>query len=164
PEPMMPQLKPLAARVVATSSHVGLATDGDADRLGVVDETGRFLNTLQVLPLLLLHVYRNKGWRGSVVRTFSQSQIIPRIAEKLGLVCHERPIGFKNIGELMLTEEVLIGGEESGGVGLSRHLPERDGIFVNLMILDMLAASGKSLTQLVQEMWKEFGEFHFDRR
>jgi phosphomannomutase len=164
PEPMMPQLEPLAARVVQTGSHVGLATDGDADRLGVVDETGRFMNTLQVLPLLLLHAYRSKGWRGSVVRTYSQSQIVPRIAEGLGIPCHERPIGFKNIAELMLTEEVLIGGEESGGVGLSRHLPERDGIFNNLLVLDLLATSGKSLTELVQEMWKEFGEYHFDRR
>jgi phosphomannomutase len=164
PEPMMPQLEPLAARVVETKSDVGLATDGDADRLGVVDETGRFLNTLQVLPLLLLHAYRNKGWRGSVVRTFSQSQIVPRIAERLGLVCHERPIGFKNIGELMLTEEVLIGGEESGGVGLSRHLPERDGTFINLLFLDLLATSRKTCTQLLQDMWAEFGEFHFDRR
>lgn len=164
PEPMMPQLEPLAARVVETRSDVGLATDGDADRLGVVDENGNFLNTLQVLPLLLLHVYRNKGWRGSVVRTFSQSQIVPRMAQRLGLVCHERPIGFKNIGELMLTEEVLIGGEESGGVGLSRHLPERDGIFINLLFLDLLATSGKTCTQLLQEMWSEFGEFHFDRR
>jgi phosphomannomutase len=164
PEPMMPQLEPLAARVVETKSDVGLATDGDADRIGVVDETGRFLNTLQVLPLLLLHAYRNKGWRGSVVRTFSQSQIVPRIAERLGLVCHERPIGFKNIGELMLTEEVLIGGEESGGVGLSRHLPERDGTFINLLFLDLLATSRKTCTQLLQDMWAEFGEFHFDRR
>jgi phosphomannomutase len=164
PEPMMPQLEPLAARVVETKSNVGLATDGDADRLGVVDETGRFLNTLQVLPLLLLHARRNKGWRGSVVRTVSQSQIIPRIAERLGLVCHERPIGFKNIGEIMLSEEVLIGGEESGGVGLSRHLPERDGTFVNLLFLDMLATSGKTCTQLIEDMWREFGEFHFDRR
>lgn len=164
PEPMMPQLQPLCDRVVQTKSHVGLATDGDADRLGVVDETGRFMNTLQILPLLILHAYRSKGWRGSVVRTYSQSQIIPRIAESLGLICHERPIGFKNIAELMLTEEVLIGGEESGGVGLSRHLPERDGIFNNLLILDLLATSGKTLTELLHDMWREFGEFHFDRR
>ena len=164
PEPMMPQLQPLCDRVVQTKSHVGLATDGDADRLGVVDETGRFMNSLQVLPLLILHAYRTKGWRGSVVRTYSQSQIVPRIAESLGLTCHETPIGFKNIAELMLTEEVLIGGEESGGVGLSRHLLERDGIFNNLLILDLLATSGKTLTQLLQDMWREFGEFHFDRR
>ena len=164
PEPMMPQLQPLAERVVQTHSHVGVATDGDADRLGVVDETGRFLNTLQVLPLLLLHTYRTKGWRGAVVYTYSQSQIVPKIASSLGLTSYERPIGFKNIAELMLTEEILIGGEESGGVGLSRHLPERDGIFVNLLILDLLASSRKSLTRLVQEMWAEFGEFHFGRR
>lgn len=164
PEPMMPQLEPLCARVVQTKSHVGLATDGDADRLGIVDETGRFMNTLQILPLLLLHAYRTKGWRGSVVRTYSQSQIVPRIAQSLGMICHERPIGFKNIAELMLTEDVLIGGEESGGVGLSRHLPERDGIFNNLLVLELLATSGKTLTQLVEDMWREFGEFHFDRR
>jgi phosphomannomutase len=164
PEPMMPQLEPLSDRVVQTRSQVGLATDGDADRLGVVNETGGFVNTLQILPLLLLHVYRSKGWRGSVARTYAQSQIVPRIADSLGLISHERPIGFKNIGEIMLREEVLIGGEESGGVGLSRHLPERDGIFNNLLVLDLLATSGKTLTQLVQDMWREFGEFHFERR
>jgi phosphomannomutase len=164
PEPMMPQLAPLAARVVETRSHVGLANDGDADRLGVVDEEGRFLSTLQVLPLLLLHAYRNKGWRGAVVRTFSQSLIVPKIATSLGIPSYERPIGFKNIAELMLQEDVLIGGEESGGIGVSRHLPERDGIFLNLFVLDMLAATGNTPAELVREMWREFGEFHFDRR
>jgi phosphomannomutase len=164
PEPMMPQLEPLGRRVVETRSHVGLATDGDADRLGIVDETGKYVNTLQTLSLLLLHAYRNKGWRGEVARTYSQSLLIPRIASSLGLALHECPIGFKNIGELMLDREILIGGEESGGVGLSRHLPERDGIFVNLLMLDLLATSGKTCTELIQDMWKEFGEFHYDRR
>jgi len=164
PEPMMPQLEPLAAEVRKTSSHVGLATDGDADRLGIVDETGEYVNTLQTLSLLLLHVYRNKGWRGAVARTYSQSLLIPRIAAKFDLQLYERPIGFKNIGELMLENEILIGGEESGGIGLSRHLPERDGIFINLLFLDLLAASGKTPAELIRDMWKEFGEFHFDRR
>jgi phosphomannomutase len=164
PEPMMPQLEPLGEAIRKTGSHVGLATDGDADRLGIVDENGQYLNTLQTLSLLLLHVYRNKGWRGAVARTYSQSLLIPRIASKFGLQLFERPIGFKNIGELMLDHDILIGGEESGGIGLSRHLPERDGIFINLLFLDLLATSGKSCTQLVREMWDEFGEFHFDRR
>jgi phosphomannomutase len=164
PEPMMPQLQPLADVVTKTGSHVGLATDGDADRLGIVDEKGEYVNTLQTLSLLLLHVYRNKGWRGAVARTFSQSLLIPRIAQKLGLQLYECPIGFKNIGEMMLQTEILIGGEESGGIGLSRHLPERDGIFINLLFLDLLAASGKSCTQLIRDMWDEFGEFHYDRR
>src|SRR5437762_10472490 len=160
---MMPQLEPLAGMVRQSGSDIGLATDGDADRLGIVDETGRYVNTLQTLSLLLLHVYRNKGWRGSVARTYSQSLMIPRIAAKFGLELYERPIGFKNIGELMLEKEVLIGGEESGGIGLSRHLPERDGIFINLLFLDLLAASGKSCTELIRDMWEEFGEFHYDR-
>ena len=164
PEPMMPQLESLGEVVRKSGSHVGLATDGDADRLGIVDENGHYLNTLQTLSLLLLHVYRNKGWRGAVARTYSQSLLIPRIAEKFGLRLYECPIGFKNIGELMLENEILIGGEESGGIGLSRHLPERDGIFVNLLFLDLLAASGKTCTELVRDLWKEFGEFHYDRR
>jgi phosphomannomutase len=164
PEPMMPQLEPLGEAVRQTRSDVGLATDGDADRLGIVDENGEYVNTLQTLSLLLLHIYRNKGWRGAVARTYSQSLLVPRIASKFGLQLFERPIGFKNIGELMLEHEILIGGEESGGIGLSRHLPERDGIFINLLFLDLLAASGKSCTELIHDMWREFGEFHYDRR
>jgi phosphomannomutase len=164
PEPMMPQLEPLGEAVRKSGSDVGLATDGDADRLGIVDETGQYVNTLQTLSLLLLHTYRNKGWRGAVARTYSQSLLIPRITSKFGLQLYECPIGFKNIGELMLENEILIGGEESGGIGLSRHLPERDGIFINLLFLDLLAASGKSCTQLIREMWNEFGEFHYGRR
>jgi phosphomannomutase len=164
PEPMMPQLEPLSEAVRKSGADVGLATDGDADRFGIVDETGQYLNTLQTLPLLLLHTFRNRGWRGAVARTYSQSLLIPRIAAKFGLQLYERPIGFKNIGELMLEHEILIGGEESGGIGLSRHLPERDGIFISLLFLDLLAASGKSCMQLIREMWNEFGEFHYDRR
>src|SRR2546426_9308991 len=164
PEPMMPQLEPLGEAVRKSGADVGLATDGDADRLGIVDETGQYVNTLQTLSLLLLHIYRNKGWRGAVARTYSQSLIIPRIGSKFGLELFELPIGFKNIGELMLENEILIGGEESGGIGLSRHLPERDGIFINLLFLDMLAASGKTCTELIHDMWEEFGEFHYDRR
>jgi phosphomannomutase len=164
PEPMMPQLEPLGEAVRKAGASVGLATDGDADRLGIVDEAGRYINTLQTLSLLLLHAYRNRGWRGAVARTYSQSLLIPRIAAKLGIEAYERPIGFKNIGELMLENEILIGGEESGGIGLSRHLPERDGIFINLLFLDLLATTGKTCTQLIREMWDEFGEFHYDRR
>jgi phosphomannomutase len=164
PEPMMPQLEPLCEAVRKSGADVGLATDGDADRLGIVDETGHYLNTLQTLSLLLIHTYRNRGWRGAVARTYSQSLLVPRIASKFGLELYERPIGFKNIGELMLEKEILIGGEESGGIGLSRHLPERDGIFINLLFLDLLAVTGKTCTQLIREMWDEFGEFHYDRR
>jgi phosphomannomutase len=164
PEPIMSALAPLSRAVLRRSADVGLATDGDADRLGVVGEDGVFVSTLQVLPLLLLHAYRNRGWRGSVVHTFSQSQLVGRIARSLGLRVHETPIGFKHIAEIMLREDVLIGGEESGGIGLSRHLPERDGLFLHLMLLDLLATTGRSVTELIQDMWAEFGEFHYDRR
>jgi phosphomannomutase len=163
PEPMMPQLQPLVDRVRSTGADIGLATDGDADRVGAVDEEGNFISTLRSLPLLLLHAYRNRGWRGAVARTYSQSQLVDRIASSLGLKLYERPIGFKNIAEIMLREELLIGGEESGGIGLSRHMPERDGIFINLLTLDLLAASGKTCGALVREMWREFGEFRQDR-
>ena len=175
----MPQLESLGEVVRKSGSHVGLATDGDADRLGIVDEHGGYLNTLQTLSLLLLHVYRNKGWRGAVARTYSQSLLIPRIAEKFGLRLYECPIGFKYIADLMMEREIVIGGEESGGIGYSRYLPERDGILNSLLLanvmaeeqkplgelfLDLLAASGKTCTELVRDLWKEFGEFHYDRR
>ena len=164
PEPMMPQLEPLRDAVLDSGSAVGLATDGDADRLGIIDENGAFVSTLQVLPLLLLHLYRNRGWRGAVAHTFSQSRLVGRIAAALDLEVFETPIGFKNIAELMLEREILLGGEESGGVGLSRHLPERDGLLVNLMMLDLLAWEGKPLSVLIGDMWAEFGEYHYDRR
>ncbi len=145
PEPMMPQLEPLAARVVATKSDVGLATDGDADRLGVVDETGRFLNTLQVLPLLLASRLSQQGLAGLCRTNFFPKPDRAADRGETRARVPRTPIGFKNIGELMLTEEVLIGGEESGGVGLSRHLPERDGTFVNLLFLDLLATIREDL-------------------
>ena len=99
-----------------------------------------------------------------MARTVSQSLLVPRIAMSLGLELFETPVGFKNIAELMLDREILIGGEESGGIGLSRHLPERDGIFINLLLLDLLATSEKSCRTLIREMWREFGEFHYARR
>ncbi len=164
PEPMMPQLEPLRDAVHESGSAVGLATDGDADRLGIIDETGAFVPTLQVLPLLLLHLYRNRGWRGAVAHTFSQSRLVGRIAAALDLEVFETPIGFKNIAELMLEREILIGGEESGGVGVSRHLPERDGLLVNLLMLDLLAWEQRPLSLLIRDMWTEFGEYHYNRR
>lgn len=164
PEPMLPQLDPLVSAVRASGSDIGLATDGDADRLGVVAEDGRFVSTLEVLPLLLIHLRRRRRWDGAVAHTFSQSRLVGLIAGAFGLEVFETPIGFKNIAELMLERTILIGGEESGGIGVSRHLPERDGIAVHLLLLDLLAETGKPLGQLIREMWEEFGEFHYARR
>jgi phosphomannomutase len=164
PEPMEENLGALKDAILGHQADIGLATDGDADRLGVMDALGNYVNTHQILALLILHLVRNRGWTGKVVKTFSQSILIERICRKLGLEFHVVPIGFKNIADLMLREDILIGGEESGGVGTKNHIPERDGILVNLLMLEAVAQSGKSLRQMVLEMWQEFGEFHFERR
>jgi phosphomannomutase len=163
PEPMEENLGALRTAILENHADIGLATDGDADRLGVMDALGNYVNTHQILALLTLHLVRERGWKGKVVKTFSQSVIIERICQRLGLEYYVVPIGFKNIADLMLKEDILIGGEESGGVGIKNHIPERDGILINLLMLEAVAQSGKSLRQMVLEMWKEFGEFHFER-
>ena len=164
PEPMEENLGALRTAILNAKAGIGLATDGDADRLGAMDGEGNYVNTHQILALLILHLVRQRGWKGKVVRTVSQSVMIDRICQKLGLPCAIVPIGFKNIADLMLQEDILIGGEESGGVGIKNHIPERDGILINLLLLEAFAHSGLSLRQGIQELWKEFGEFHFRRR
>jgi len=164
PEPMEENLGALREAILEHQADIGLATDGDADRLGVMDASGCYVNTHQILALLILHLVRNRRWTGKVVKTFSQSILIERICGKLGLEFHIVPIGFKNIADLMLREDILIGGEESGGVGTKNHIPERDGILVNLLMLEAVAQGGRSLHQMILDMWEEFGEFHFERR
>lgn len=164
PEPMEENLSALRTAILSAKAGIGLATDGDADRLGAMDGEGNYVNTHQILALLILHLVRQRGWNGKVVRTVSQSVMIDRICQKLGLPCAIVPIGFKNIADLMLQEDILIGGEESGGVGIKNHIPERDGILVSLMLLEAFVYSGQSLRQGIERLWSEFGEFHFRRR
>jgi len=164
PEPMEENLGALRDAIRNQQADIGLATDGDADRLGVMDGQGNYVNTHQILALLTLHLARRRGWTGKVVKTVSQSVIIERICQKLRLACETVPIGFKNIADLMLRDDILIGGEESGGVGMKGHIPERDGILINLLMLEAVAHSGRSLIEMVQSLWEEFGEFHFQRR
>ncbi|MFL6255729.1 MAG: phosphoglucomutase/phosphomannomutase family protein [Pyrinomonadaceae bacterium] len=164
PEPIDLNLQPLKQRVRERGALVGLATDGDADRVGAVNELGETMTMHEVVPLILLHLARVRGLRGGVVRTFSQSVLLKRIAAALGLQLHETPIGFKYIADLMLREEILIGAEESGGIGVRGHIPERDGILNSLLFLETVAASGRTPTELVREMHREFGEFYFGRR
>ena len=161
---MEENLGALRTAILTAKAGIGLATDGDADRLGAMDGEGNYVNTHQILALLILYLVRQRGWKGKVVRTVSQSVMIDRICQKLGLPCVVVPIGFKNIADLMLQEDILIGGEESGGVGVKNHIPERDGILISLLLLEAFAHSGRSLRQGIQELWKEFGEFHFRRR
>ena len=164
PEPIDRNLAPLKESVKFSRALVGLATDGDADRVGAVNELGETMTMHEVVPLVLLHLARVRGQSGGIVRTFSQSVLLKRIAAAHNLTLHETPIGFKYIADLMLREDILIGAEESGGIGVRGHLPERDGILNSLLFLEAVAASGRTPTELVREMHREFGEFYFGRR
>ena len=164
PEPIDQNLLPLRERVREAGALVGLATDGDADRVGAVNERGETMTMHEVVPLVLLHLVRRRGMTGGVVRTFSQSVLTKRIAAAHNLKLHETPIGFKYVADLMLREDILIGAEESGGVGVKGHIPERDGILNSLLLLETIVAAGKSPSELVREMHREFGEFYFGRR
>ncbi|MBL8206877.1 MAG: phosphoglucomutase/phosphomannomutase family protein [Blastocatellia bacterium] len=166
PEPMPQHLGALSQAIRERGALIGLATDGDADRVGAMDENGNYINTHQILAMMLLHLVRHKGLKGSVVRTFSQSVIVRRMAESFGFRLFETPIGFKHIGAIMLdpANDFLIGGEESGGIGTSIHIPERDGVFNCLLLLEAVLQFGLKPSELVRAIWNEFGEFHFERR
>ncbi|HEY0079069.1 MAG TPA: phosphoglucomutase/phosphomannomutase family protein [Pyrinomonadaceae bacterium] len=164
PEPIDRNLAPLKARVSETGALLGLATDGDADRVGAVNEAGETMTMHEVVPLILLHLARRRGMTGGVVRTFSQSVLLKRIAAAHSLTLYETPIGFKYIADLMLREKILLGAEESGGIGVQGHIPERDGILNSLLLLEAVVASGQTPTEMVKEMHREFGEFYFGRR
>ncbi|HJR07296.1 MAG TPA: phosphoglucomutase/phosphomannomutase family protein [Pyrinomonadaceae bacterium] len=164
PEPIDRNLAPLRVRVRETQALVGLATDGDADRVGAVNELGETMTMHEVVPVVLLHLARRRGMTGGVVRTFSQSVLTKRIAAAHKLKLHETPIGFKYVADLMLREDILLGAEESGGVGVKGHIPERDGILNSLIFLEAIVAAGKTPSELVKEMHREFGEFYFGRR
>ncbi|HSE33951.1 MAG TPA: phosphoglucomutase/phosphomannomutase family protein [Pyrinomonadaceae bacterium] len=164
PEPIDQNLAALKKRVVETNAIVGLATDGDADRVGAVDENGRTLTMHDVVPMLLLHLSRQRNMSGAVAVTVSQSVLTKRIANAFGLKVHETPIGFKYIADLMLKENILLGAEESGGIGVTGHIPERDGVLNSLLFLEAIIAAGKTPSELLRDLHREFGEFYFGRK
>ena len=164
PEPIDSNLGALKQRVVETNALLGLATDGDADRVGAVNELGETMTMHDVVPIVLLHLARNRNMSGGVVRTFSQSVLLKRVAAAHGLKLYETAIGFKYIADLMLKDDILIGAEESGGIGVKNHIPERDGILNSLLFLEAVATTGKPPSQMLRELHQEFGEFHFGRR
>jgi phosphomannomutase len=164
PEPIDRNLGLLKERVRESGASLGLATDGDADRVGAVNELGETMTMHEVVPLLLLHLARERGMSGGVVRTFSQSVLAKRIAAAHNLRLYETPIGFKHIAELMLNENILIGAEESGGIGVQGHIPERDGILNSLLLLEAVITAARPPSEMVRELHREFGEFYFRRR
>jgi phosphomannomutase len=163
PEPTEENLEELSSMVKSGAFRAGLALDGDADRIGAIDETGAFFSSHMIFTVLLRHLYERKGLRGGVVKTVSTTRMIDIVAEKYGLKLFETPIGFKHICELMLENDILMGGEESGGLGVKGHIPERDGILMALLLLEAMAMSGKGLRQLLNETMDEIGHFFYRR-
>jgi alpha-D-glucose phosphate-specific phosphoglucomutase len=152
PEPIARHLHPLAAEMATGRHRLGLATDGDADRIGAVDPDGRFIDPHSIMALLLVSLVEERGRRGSVVKTVSTTQMLNRLADHYGLTVHETPVGFNHIADLMLVDNVLIGGEESGGISIGGHIPEGDGILMGLLLVELVAKRGKTLGALVDEL------------
>lgn len=164
PEPIMPQLSVLSKEVIKNKALIGLATDGDADRIGAVDENGEYITTHKILAMLLYYLVEKKKLSGGVVITVSQSVLVKKMAEKFGLKFYEVPIGFKHVADLMLKDDILIGGEEANGIGCKLHfMPERDGIFNALLLLEALASFNLKPNELTEKLHKEFGAFYYDR-
>ena len=163
PEPIEPHVEQLREAVLEGGYDAGLATDGDADRLGAIDRTGAFIDSHKIFSILLKHLAEDLKLRGEVVKTCSSTEMVTKVARKYGFPLHVTPIGFKYIGELMLTRDVLIGGEESGGIGIHGHLPERDGILNSLLLAEVMADRGRTLGELVDELSQEFGPHFYGR-
>jgi phosphomannomutase len=164
PEPIEPHVAELQATVVREGCHAGFATDGDADRIGAVAEDGSFVDSHKIFSVLLRWLLERKKWPGEVARAFNTTRMVDRIAAKYGRKLHECPIGFKYMADLMMEREIVIGGEESGGIGYSRFLPERDGILNSLLLANVMAEEGKPLGQLVADLQREYGPHYFGRR
>ncbi len=163
PEPILPHIRETQKRVVEEGCVAGLVTDGDADRIGAVDEHGNVVDAHKIFAILLKWLLERKKWPGEVTRAFNTTLMLDRIAAKHGRKLHEHGIGFKYVCDLMLTEDILIGGEESGGVGISRHLPERDGMLNSLLLAQVMADEKKTLGELVSSLQEEFGEHQYGR-
>jgi len=163
PEPIEPHIDALRRAVPEGGYDAGLACDGDADRIGAVDRDGIFITPHQIFSILLWHMAGTRKLTGDVAKTFSTTKMIDKIAQKFGRKVWETPIGFKYICDLMLENDILLGGEESGGIGTKLHLPERDATVNALLLAEVMAWHGKSLGELVAMLQKEFGEHHYGR-
>jgi phosphomannomutase len=161
PRPSTPDLR---VRLPTPAFDLAICNDGDADRLGILDEQGVFVSPQKIIALLALYLVREKRMEGEIVKTFSTSRLIEKVARALGAELHETAIGFKFVADLMLSRNILIGGEESGGIGFGHFLPERDGILSGLLVAECVAHLGKPLSVIIGDMETEFGVLHYDRR
>ena len=163
PEPITKYLGALASAVSSGMGNFGVATDGDADRIGAMDERGNFVDPHKIMALSLKYLVEKRGWTGAVVRTVSTTRMIDRLAKRYGLTLYETPVGFNHIADYMMKEDVLIGGEESGGISFKGHIPEGDGPLMGLLLVEMIAAGNKSLVEMVDELLADVGPVHYER-
>ncbi|MBN1871401.1 MAG: phosphoglucomutase/phosphomannomutase family protein [Candidatus Omnitrophica bacterium] len=163
PEPIAKNVQMSIEMVKKGAFDVGLVTDGDVDRIGIIAPGGNLLTGHKVLTLLLLHLFEDRKMAGEVVQTICGTKLIDKVCEKYGLKMHETPVGFKYICDLMRTRDILMGGEEAGGVGFKNYIPERDGILSGLLILEMMAHRKKSLTKILEDIEKEYGSFNYKK-
>ncbi len=163
PEPLEKYLGALAAAIQSDFGSVGLATDGDADRIGAMDGRCRFVDPHRIFALVLRYLARDKGQRGTVVRTVSTTRMIDRLCQRYGLPLKETPVGYNHIADLMMADDVLIGGEESGGISVRGHIPEGDGVLMGLLLLEVIARSGLTLEALVDDLHADVGPCHYAR-
>ncbi len=163
PEPVEEYVSEIKGRVKKEKFDLGLILDGDADRIAAVAGDGEYINPQRILCLIILHLVRNKGETGGVIKTICGTTMLDNITKKLGLKLYETPVGFKYISDLMISEDILAGGEEAGGVGVKNYIPERDGTLAGLLLLEMMVCQKKSIKKLIQEMEKEFGRYYYER-
>ncbi len=164
PEPIAKNLGALAGAIAAGMGSFGLATDGDADRIGAMDERGNFVDPHKIMALSLRYLVEKRGWTGAVVRTVSTTRMIDRLAKHYGLKLYETPVGFNHIADYMMSEDVLIGGEESGGISFKGHIPEGDGPLMGLLLVEMIAVCQCSLHDLVENLLEEVGPAFYERK
>ena len=162
PDPKPKYLKELIEKIKSTTNTIGLANDGDADRFGVINENGEYVSPNEIIAILLKYLYE-KGYKGSVVKTVGSSILIDNVAKKLQIPVIETAVGFKHVGEAMRLNETIIGGEESGGLSIYGHIPEKDGLIANLLILEAMAERDKKLTELQAEIAEIGGKYYTDR-
>jgi len=163
PEPIPKNLEFSVNRIKNKRFDLGVALDGDADRIGAIRPDGRYINSGEIVSLILLHLLEDRNLCGGVVKTISGTTLIERICERYDMKLFEVPVGFKYISALMLKENILIGGEESGGIGFCGYIPERDGILSALLLMEMVAYKGKSIISIMDDMQKKYGRFCYDR-
>ncbi len=163
PEPIADRLGDLSDTIANGDAEVGLANDGDGDRIGMVDENGDYVSSHRILALLVKYLYEERGLTGSIVKTFSTTHLLDKMGERYGLDVETTPIGFKHIAPKMAEGGVLVGGEESGGIAAAGHIPERDGVYIGLLIVEMMVERDMTLSGLVDELLEEFGP-HYNYR